>query len=380
MKLRSVVRWCVGVSVALFCIAMGCYTYMRLDIAKKNRAFDLYSLVPANSIGVLESEDVSAFFHEVSMLNYSQEFERFQFSGLMNFILKGLGEYAATNAHGLDYQMNHLLVSFHASGTPRDQVIYFHMHSADKDLLTDLFAEYAPNDYLPKEEVYRGKRMVIYPLGYTEYLATYAEDGFLVVSFQKKLIEQVIDTHLDGYSLQENPVFDQMQENRKSRNLLTLYSHSIAMPLLNRGDECWSEYDIHLNSDVLYLAGNAYQVNEDDSWEDTFHALKAHTFVKEPGLMISANNDSTAHYIDVAGSDAYRDSLFERCVANLTQEAELTLVVDMQKVCEDKARFKEYLPKFVLENAQVFCPFILSVQYTLHDGQLSHFWVLTYKY
>ena len=86
--------------------------------------------------------------------------------------------------------MNHLLVSFHASGTPRDQVIYFHMHSADKDLLTDLFAEYAPNDYLPKEEVYRGKRMVIYPLGYTEYLATYAEDGFLVVSFQKKLIEQ----------------------------------------------------------------------------------------------------------------------------------------------------------------------------------------------
>ena len=41
-------------SVALFCIAMGCYTYMRLDIAKKNRAFDLYSLVPANSIGVLE--------------------------------------------------------------------------------------------------------------------------------------------------------------------------------------------------------------------------------------------------------------------------------------------------------------------------------------
>lgn len=367
-------------SVALFCIAMGCYTYMRLDIAKKNRAFDLYSLVPANSIGVLESEDVSAFFHEVSMLNYSQEFERFQFSGLMNFILKGLGEYAATNAHGLDYQMNHLLVSFHASGTPRDQVIYFHMHSADKNLLTDLFAEYAPNDYLPKEEVYRGKRMVIYPLGYTEYLATYAEDGFLVVSFQKKLIEQVIDTHLDGHSLQENPVFDQMQENRKSRNLLTLYSHSIAMPLLNRGDECWSEYDIHLNSDVLYLAGNAYQVNEDDSWEDTFHALKAHTFVKEPGLMISANNDSTAHYIDVAGSDAYRDSLFERCVANLTQEAELTLVVDMQKVCEDKTRFKKYLPKFVLENAQVFCPFILSVQYTLHDGQLSHFWVLTYKY
>lgn len=380
MRLRSVVRGGVGISVALFCIAMGYFAFMRLDIAKKNRSFDLYSLVPAGSIGVLESEDVSAFFHEASLLNYSDEFERFQFSGLMNFILKGLSDYAATNAHGLDYQMNHLLVSFHDSGTPRDQVIYFHMHSADKDLLTDLFSEYAPYDYLPKEEVYRGKRMVIYPLGYMEYLATYAEDGFLVVSFQKKLIERVIDTRLDGHSLQDNPVFEEMQDNRKSRNLLTLYSHSIAMPLLNRGGECWSEYDIHLNSDVLYLAGNAYQVEGGDSWEDTFQALKPHTFIKEPGLMISANRDSTAYYIDVAGGEEFGDSLFERCVANLAQEAELTLVVDMQKVCLDKARFEEYLPKFVLENAQVFRSFILSVQYTLHDGQLSHFWVLTYKY
>ena len=377
MKLRSVVKLCTFVSVALFCLAMGYYAFMRLDMARRNRSFNLYSIVPSNCIGVLESDDVSTLFHEMSIANYSREFQQFQFPGLMNFILTGLSEYAENNAHGLDYQMNRLLVSFHAPGTPRDQVIYFQINPADESLLTDMFAEYAPNDFLPKEEDYRGKRIVIYPLGHTEYLTAYSEDGFLAVSFQKRLIEQVVDTRLDGESLDDDEVFASLKKEKKSQELLSLYSRSMAVPLLNReGSGVWSEYDIHVNSDVLYLAGDVYAPEDA---EELYVVPEEPFFVKELGLMISTDKDSTEYYIHEASEEVYRDDLFERCVANLTQDAVFTMVVDMQHVWLDKERFKAYLPKFVQENALVFRPFILSVQYTMHNGGLSHFWVFTYK-
>ena len=91
MRLRTVVKLGTIISVLLFVVAVGYYAFMQLDMADRNRDINLYSLVPADCTAVLESDDISAFLHECSNLNYASELERLQFPGLFNFIIKLFG-------------------------------------------------------------------------------------------------------------------------------------------------------------------------------------------------------------------------------------------------------------------------------------------------
>lgn len=95
---------------------------------------------------------ISIIFNDFPQLNYSNELGDFQFPGLFNFILGGLNEYATQKAHGLSSRMSRLLVSFHAPGSPRDQVVYFRMGAGDEKLLADMLQERAPGEFQPKKE------------------------------------------------------------------------------------------------------------------------------------------------------------------------------------------------------------------------------------
>ena len=94
MRLRTVAKLGVVLSVVLFCIAVGFYGFTRLSMTDRGREFNLFSLVPSNSIGVLESDNINYFLNDFPQLNYSNELGDFQFPGLFNFILGGLNEYA----------------------------------------------------------------------------------------------------------------------------------------------------------------------------------------------------------------------------------------------------------------------------------------------
>ena len=238
--------------------------------------------------------------------------------------------------------------------------------------------EYAPIDFLPKEEEYRGKRMVIYPLANDEYLTSYMDSDFWVVSLQKRLIEKVIDARLDGGSLNEDPVFSGILNRKKSKNLLSLYGRTEAMPFLQAGKECWSEYDFYFNSDVFYMAGETYQTDSSamglsDTWQDM-------TFWDKGKVLLSTNKDSLAYYIDnVYEEDALNRSLFNQCLVNLSKDASLTLVADMSEMASDIASYADCFPPFMWENASLFTPFIVSAQYSWSGDKLSHMWVFTYK-
>ena len=60
MRLRTVAKLGVVLSVVLFCIAVGFYGFTRLSMTDRGREFNLFSLVPSNSIGFLESDNMSA--------------------------------------------------------------------------------------------------------------------------------------------------------------------------------------------------------------------------------------------------------------------------------------------------------------------------------
>ena len=143
MKFKTVVKLSVFISVLLFCVAVGFYAFTQLDMTKRNREVSLYSLIPSNCTGVLESNQTTALLNDLSSLNYHKELVQFQFPGLFEFLLHHLNEYAVNNAHGLSSQMNHLMVSFHQPGTNRDQVVYFRTGESDIQLFEDMIQEYA---------------------------------------------------------------------------------------------------------------------------------------------------------------------------------------------------------------------------------------------
>ena len=381
MRLKTVAKLSVFVSVLLFCIAVGFYAFTRLDMTERNREVNLYSLVPADCVGVLESDNISYFLNELPSINYGKELSYFQFPGLFEFLLHNLNEYAVQNAHGLSNQMSHLMVSFHKPGNMNDQVVYFRMGATDQQLLEDMLSEYAPVNFLPKEEKYRGKTIVVYPLGRDEFLASYSGDGFLALSYQKRLIEQVIDAKLDKTSLDEDEVFKQVLAKKKSYHYLTLYARSAPMPFLDAEDKCWSEYEFHLNSDVLYLTGETFLADSSFDSSELLECIQLLDGEFENNRLISTNKDSTTVYVEQALEKMERgeQTLFNQCVTNLSKEAAFVLVADMDEVVKEPEYWAAYLPLYVLEKAMLFRPFILSAQLSINQGRPSHMWVFTYK-
>lgn len=379
MRLRTIAKLGMVLSVVLFCMAVGFYGFTKLSMTDKSKDINLFSLVPANGCtGVLESDNISFFLNEVSQQNYSEELSHFRFPGLFNYVLGGLNEYTTNTAHGLSSKMNHVLVSFHVSGSSRDQVVYFRMGDSDGATLSNMLQAYAPQGFAPKKEKYKGKQIYIYPLSDGDFLAVYSEAGFLAASYQKNLIEQVIDAREDEEkALLKDPVFSEIMQKKKTHKFLTLYGRTSSMPFLQNDTGCWSEFDFHLNSDVVYLAGDTF-VADTCNLERMPEVLRQIPDVCEDSVVISANKETMACYMNEACERNNR-TLFNECVANLSHEAVFMLVADMDKVAREPERFTSYLPLFLLENASLFRSFILSEQLSVVNGRISHITVLTYK-
>lgn len=382
MQLKTIVKIGTITSVLLFCFAVGFYAFMRLEMTDRSRDVNLFSLVPSNSVAVMESDCMQGVLEKLSMQNYSQELDGFYFPGLFEFLLIELNVFAEDNAHGLSEQMNHFLVSFHEPVTPRNQVIYFRMGSADEQMLSDILRNYAAGHFLPKKETYRGKIISVYPLTHEEFMAAYIEDTFFVVSYQKRLIEEVIDAQLDGTSLNDDALFSQVIGKKKSADFLTLYTQNPFLPFLKPEQPCWCEYDFHLNSDVVYLTGETFGENESVLLESMKESLQEIPLINESNLFISSDKDSTLYYMNEAydANEGGNRMLFNECMANLSNEASFSMVVDMQKVVDAPESFQAYLSPFVLKNAHLFQSFILSAQCSLNGNRPSHMWVFTYKY
>lgn len=379
MRLRTVGKLSIILSVVLFCTAVGFYTFVLLSAANKEKDINLFSLVPANCTGVLESDNIGYFLNEFPELSYAEELRNLRSPGLAAYVLGGLSESATRTAHGLSGKMSRVAISFHAPGSPRDQVIYFRMGDGDEEALDKMPWKRAEENFPPKEETYRGKDIRIYPLADGDFLSIYSERGFLAMSHQKRLIEQVIDAKEDeNKSLAADPVFREATNKRKSRGFLTVYGHSAPMPLLEDSVPCWSEFDFHMNSDVAYLAGETFMPAACDCLSRIPEKLSSVPEIHEDSLILSTDRESMARLMDEAGLDTTR-CLFAQCVANLSREAMFTLVADMDKVAANPERFSPYLHPFLLKNTSLLHSFILSAQLSCVNDRLSHIMVLTYK-
>ncbi|MCR8884783.1 DUF3352 domain-containing protein [Phocaeicola plebeius] len=378
MQIRSVIKLGVVLSVVLFCIGIAFYGFARLSMADKENRVDIFEFVPKDCAGILETDNIDNFMHVFSQAAYSSQLDTLHRAGLMNDILSDLSRYSSAAAHGLSYQMNHVVISFHRPHTAMDVVAYFRIGKEGKHQLIEAVKGKHGADFVPKKETYRGKKIEIYPLSSTRYLSVYTTDGLVVVSYQKKLIEQVIDAVKDNNSLREDSVFTSIHHPQPA-SFITIYGRTPSVPFLGK-ESChsWSEYDIHLNSEVFYLSG---QMKEEqvDCLDRMLQAVHTIPVVSESDslLVVSGRERVDSCISKVIASPSH--TLFDECVSNLSRDASYIMVTDMEKVAAAPEQFASYLPPFLIRHADLFRSFILSIQFTEVNNRLSHIFVFTYK-
>ena len=378
MQIRSVIKLGVVLSVVLFCIGIAFYGFARLSMADKENRVDIFEFVTKDCAGILETDNIDNFMHVFSQAAYSSQLDTLHRAGLMNDILSDLSRYSSAAAHGLSYQMNHVVISFHRPHTAMDVVAYFRIGKEGKHQLIEAVKGKHGADFIPKKETYRGKKIEIYPLSSTKYLSVYTTDGLVVVSYQKKLIEQVIDAVKDNNSLREDSVFTSIHHTQPA-SFITIYGRTPSVPFL-RKESChsWSEYDIHLNSEVFYLSGQMKE-EQADCLDRMLQAVHTVPVVSESDslLVVSGRERVDSCISKVIASPSH--TLFDECVSNLSRDASYIMVADMEKVAAAPEQFASYLPPFLIRHADLFRSFILSIQFTEVNNRLSHIFVFTYK-
>jgi hypothetical protein len=378
MQIRSVIKLGVVLSVVLFCIGIAFYGFARLSMADKENRVDIFEFVPKDCAGILETDNIDNFMHVFSQAAYSSQLDTLHRAGLMNDILSDLSRYSSAAAHGLSYQMNHVVISFHRPHTAMDVVAYFRIGKEGKHQLIEAVKGKHGADFVPKKETYRGKKIEIYPLSSTRYLSVYTTDGLVVVSYQKKLIEQVIDAVKDNNSLREDSVFTSIHHTQPA-SFITIYGRTPSVPFLGK-ESChsWSEYDIHLNSEVFYLSGQMKE-EQADCLDRMLQAVHTVPVVSESDslLVVSGRERVDSCISKVIASPSH--TLFDECVSNLSRDASYIMVTDMEKVAASPEQFVSYLPPFLIRHADLFRSFILSIQFTEVNNRLSHIFVFTYK-
>lgn len=378
MQIRSVIKLVVVLSVVLFCIGIAFYGFARLSMADKENRVDIFEFVPKDCAGILETDNIDNFMHVFSQAAYSSQLDTLHRAGLMNDILSDLSRYSSAAAHGLSYQMNHVVISFHRPHTAMDVVAYFRIGKEGKHQLIEAVKGKHGADFIPKKETYRGKKIEIYPLSSTRYLSVYTTDGLVVVSYQKKLIEQVIDAVKDNNSLREDSVFTSIHHPQPA-SFITIYGRTPSVPFLGK-ESChsWSEYDIHLNSEVFYLSGQMKE-EQADCLDRMLQAVHTVPVVSESDslLVVSGRERVDSCISKVIASPSH--TLFDECVSNLSRDASYIMVTDMEKVAAAPEQFASYLPPFLIRHADLFRSFILSIQFTEVNNRLSHIFVFTYK-
>lgn len=377
MKLRTITKLGVTLSVILFCIGIGFYGFAQLSIADEKNDVDFLSYIPQNCIAVFETDNVDYFLNEFPQMTYAEQLGFIYQTGITGTLLENLNHYAATSIHGLNGQTNRMLISFHSSDNPDDRVVYFQMGEDGKKLLIETLKQAFGCDFTPKKEKYRDKTIEIYPISPTQFIVLYSNNGLLAISYQKRLIEQVIDAQKDNNSLREDSVFTAIHHT-KSVNFMTLYGRTSPFPLLSqeRNKHCWSEFDIHMNSEVFYLSGGMYA--PDSCMTSTITKLNNIPFHKEDSLIIiSGVNKVDSCISSTIASPSH--TLFEECISNLSRDASYIMVADMDKIIQNPKPYQAYLPPFILKNISLFRHFILSIQITKVNNHLTHIFVFTYK-
>lgn len=281
MKLRLLIRIAVVVSVVLLCTGFGVYSFFRLNAVEGKKDFNLYTLVPQNAMAVLETDRMAEMIADINQLSCSKNNHFLYASELFVYLKNYLHTLLEDTPHGLSKQMNKMLISFHEPDNPMNQVLYCSLGEGDYELVESFIRKYCSSSFPSKFFDYKGEEISIYPMSDGSFLAAYFTSDFLAISFQKRLIEQVIDARLSEKSLMDMPSFKLMHAGKNTNVEATVYVRLESVEMGKDTDGIrsqiylanWAEFDIKLSENAIYCSGISH-TSETDTTRTFINALR----------------------------------------------------------------------------------------------------------
>lgn len=292
MKLKLIIRLAIVISVVLLCTGFGVYSFFRLNAEEHRQDFDLYSLVPQDVVAVLETDHLGEFVSSIDQMKCSRDGRFLYASDLFVLLKDGLHALIDESPHGLSVQMDKMLLSFHQPDEPANQVLYCAMGRGDYDLMEQFINKFSSASFPSKFIDYRGEEIRVYPLADGRFLSVYLTRNFLVASFQKRLIEQVIDTHRAKKTLSHLKSFSRLPEEEKPHAEARLFvrMHTVGLgadSLHMRADVGgWTAYELRLEEEAIYCSG----VCRDEGDAASF----IHTMKQQQPMQVSSGADIPA--------------------------------------------------------------------------------------
>lgn len=269
MKLRVLIRIAVIVSIVLLCTGFGAYSFLRMNAVENQQDFNLFTLVPQDATAILETDRMADLMEDINGLYCSKDDHFLYVSDLFVYLKKYLNALVGDTPHGLSKQMNKMLISFHEPDTPLNQVLYCSLGTGDYELVEAFVRKYCSSTFPSKYFDYNGEEIRIYPMTDGRFLAAYFTSDFLAVSFQKRLIEQVIDAHRSKQSLMDMPSFRTMYAGKRNNVAATVY---VRMKEVDMGKDTdgirsqtrlgsWAEFDMKFSEEAIYCSGISHGVD-----------------------------------------------------------------------------------------------------------------------
>ena len=269
MKLRVLIRIAVIVSIVLLCTGFGAYSFLRMNAVENQQDFNLFTLVPQDATAILETDRMADLMEDINGLYCSKDDHFLYVSDLFVYLKKYLNALVGDTPHGLSKQMNKMLISFHEPDTPLNQVLYCSLGTGDYELVETFVRKYRASTFPSKYFDYNGEEIRIYPMTDGRFLAAYFTSDFLAVSFQKRLIEQVIDAHRSKQSLMDMPSFRTMYAGKRNNVAATVY---VRMKEVDMGKDTdgirsqtrlgsWAEFDMKFSEEAIYCSGISHGVD-----------------------------------------------------------------------------------------------------------------------
>lgn len=236
-----IVPLCIVAILSAFCW----WGFNRLSLQEEQAEIDLFALVPTDCEAIVEVHDVNALCNTLHNAPYVHRSDVQKMSNLLGMLVDNVESLSKQQAHGMSTEMNRqMLVSFHQPGTARDQVIYGRYAQGELKSITQLIQAKTGKSFSPKKTIYKGEEIRVFPIG-NEFVACYLKSGVFAISFQKKLIEKVIDTYASAH-----------EESLHKANKETKHNEQLALYLPTKEkDEPWRHYEIRMNADAIYLTG-----------------------------------------------------------------------------------------------------------------------------
>ncbi|WP_235816359.1 hypothetical protein [Bacteroides ihuae] len=269
MKPRVLIKVAVFSSILLLCAGFGLYFYFKLSAAQEKKDFNLYTLVPQDAHTIFETNDMASFIDNINKMSSSEDGNYLHVSRLFSMIQSHFQSLSGETAHGFSEQMNKMLISFHAPDSDRDQVLYCCLGPNDDELLDSFIRKYCSRVYPSKSFDYRGEKIHIYSMIDGDFLSCYFTPEFLAVSYQKKLIEEVIDARVSGKSLLDDVAFRRVHTKNKVNSGASIYIRMLHVPMGKVSDTIpsfsmlggWTEFDLRINASAVYLSGVSHNVD-----------------------------------------------------------------------------------------------------------------------